>query len=379
MTIRVVDIAQDLLRIPSVTPDASMALDYCENFLSRLGFSCQRMPRGAEGQQIDNLYAVWGNPDKRILYCGHLDVVPTGTGWTYEPFAGRIVDGILYGRGAVDMKGSIASYFAALEAALPKLDPKQNGLALLLTGDEEGEALYGVRAIIPDLVTAGESWIGCLTGEPTSRNQVGDAFKHGRRGSLSGRLEIRGTQGHTGYPARADNAAHRMIDALSALRAMPLDTGNADFEPSWLVITSVDVGNPATNVIPGQASARLNFRFNTEQSSFGLQEKTHNVLAKIVPEGQFELHWSMPSEPFLSPRGAFIDQLTAAITETTGIAPVSTTVGGTSDSRFIHQHCPVVDFGLCSQGMHEIDEAVSLADLEKLTQIYTRFLCYSIQ
>ena len=371
---RVISLAQDLLRIPSVTPDAGVALDYCENFLSRLGFSCQRMVRGEVPQQIDNLYAVWGNPEQLILFCGHLDVVPTGEGWSHDPFAGDIVDEVLYGRGAVDMKGSIAAYFAALETAMPDLDPDESGLALLLTGDEEGEAIYGVRAIIPELVGMGEHWIGCLTGEPTSQEQVGDAFKHGRRGSLNGRLEIRGTQGHTGYPARADNAAHRIIEALSALRGMPLDNGNADFEPSWLAITSVDVGNFASNVIPGQASAQLNFRFNTEQSSAGLCQKTHDCIAEIVPEAQFNLHWSVPSEPYLSPKSAFIERLAAAITETTGLTPQSTTVGGTSDSRFIHSYCPVVDFGLCGKGMHEINESVALADLHRLEAIYTAFL-----
>lgn len=375
--LRVTQIARDLLRIPSVTPDAGAALDYCEQFLGGLGFSCQRMPRGEPEQQIDNLYAVWGNPEGRILYCGHLDVVPPGSGWSYDPFGGDIVDDVLYGRGAVDMKGSIACYFAALELSVPELDPKQDGLALLLTGDEEGAALYGVRTIIPELVAAGESWIGCLTGEPTSQHQVGDALKHGRRGSLSGKLEIRGTQGHTGYPARADNAAHRMIAALAALRAMPLDAGNSDFEPSWLAITSIDVGNPASNVIPGQATAQLNFRFNTEQSSTGLRQKARESIAEIVPEAQFNFIWDTPSEPYLSPQGDFAGRLATAITEATGLEPQSTTVGGTSDSRFIHRHCPVVDFGLCSKGMHEVDEAVSLADLAQLTAIYARFLCYS--
>ena len=371
---RTLCIAQDLLRIPSVTPDSGVALDYCEEFLVKLGFSCQRMVRGTADQAIDNLYAVWGNPDQQTLFCGHLDVVPTGEGWSHDPFAAKVVDDVLYGRGAVDMKGNIAAYFAALEAAMPDLDPDESGLALLLTGDEEGEALYGVRVLVPELAAARESWIGCLTGEPTSREQVGDAFKHGRRGSLNGRLEIRGTQGHTGYPARADNAAHRMIEALSALRTMPLDDGNADFEPSWLAITSVDVGNSASNVIPGSASAQLNFRFNTEQSSAGLRQKTYDCLADIVPSGQFDLEWRLPSEPYLSPRSAFIERLAAAITQVSGITPQSTTVGGTSDSRFIHPYCPVVDFGLCAKGMHGVDESVAVSDLLRLEAIYTAFL-----
>ena len=378
MVAQAVRIAQDLLRIPSVTPDAGIALDYCADFLAGLGFTCQRMPRSGGGDDplIDNLYAVWGNPKRRMLYCGHLDVVPTGAGWSHDPFAAEIVDGVLYGRGAVDMKGGIACYFAALEMALPELDPKQVGLAVLLTGDEEGEALYGVRAIVPELVAAGETWLGCLTGEPTSQERIGDVIKHGRRGSLNGRLEVHGIQGHTGYPMRADNAAHRIIEALTALRAMPLDAGNADFQPSWLAITSVDVGNPASNIIPWRACARLNFRFNTEQSSAGLREKSHAAIAATIPEEQFALHWSTPSEPYLSPHGAFVARLTTAITETTGLTPLSSTAGGTSDSRFIHHYCSVVDFGLCGQGMHEIDESVPLADLDALTRIYTRFLCY---
>ncbi|NQY82800.1 MAG: succinyl-diaminopimelate desuccinylase [Alphaproteobacteria bacterium] len=373
---RVIEIAQDLLRFPSITPDASVVLDYCAEFLHQLGFICERLVRGTDEERVDNLYATWGNQGNCMLFCGHLDVVPPGdlATWRHDPFGAVIKDGLLYGRGAVDMKGNIASYFAALEDVILERNPAKIGLALLLTGDEEGNALFGVRAVMPELVARGARWIGCLTGEPTSQNRVGDAFKHGRRGSLNGSLTVQGVQGHTGYPARADNAAHRIIDALGVLRAMPLDDGNANFEPSWLEITTVDVGNPTGNIIPGRASAHFNYRFNTEQSSAGLRQKAHDAIAAVIPATQFSLEWRTPSEPYLSPHGAFIERVVRTVQSVTGNTPTSTTVGGTSDSRFIHQHCPVVDFGLCGRGMHEANEAVHLDDLHALQAIYGALL-----
>lgn len=372
----VVGLAQALIRFPSVTPEAGAALEYAAQFLEGLGFICRPMPFGHGTERVENLYARWGRADRQWLFCGHLDVVPPGdlSDWTHPPFEGVIADGLLYGRGAVDMKGNVAAWFAALAETLPSLDPARCGLAVLLTADEEGKAEYGVRAVMPALVADGEGWLGCLTGEPTSQARLGDAFKPGRRGSLSGRLVVTGRQGHTGYPGRADNAAHKLIAATCALRDLPLDQGDDMFEPSWLAVTSIDIGNPAGNVIPGRGEARFNVRFNTRQTSDGLKARVREALERVIMPESFALDWQPVSEPYYCPPGAMVDALTRAIEAVCGLKPAPSTVGGTSDSRFIHPCCPVVDFGLPGQGMHEVDERIAVVELQRLQRIYATFL-----
>ena len=377
----VVELAQSLVRFPSVTPDCTAVLDWAEQFLHHIGFRTQRLRFGPSEAQVDNLYARWGEADHPLLFCGHVDVVPVGDSqqWSVDPFAAVVVDERLIGRGAVDMKGNIAAYFSALACLIPSLEARHHGLAILLTGDEEGVAQYGVKQVIPHLVAAGERWSGCITGEPTSQHQVGDTYKHGRRGSLTGGLTLTGVQGHTGYPERAINAAHAMVHALKALYDMPLDQGCADFQPSWLAIASIDVDNAASNVIPAQAKALLNFRFNTQQTSAGLQAKAQQCVEKALEQANFSQvgaawHWREASEPFLTAHSHFMQLITQAIHEVTGLEVQGSTSGGTSDSRFIHAFCPVIDFGLRGQGMHGVDESVALTDLYQLEKIYAAIL-----
>jgi succinyl-diaminopimelate desuccinylase len=302
-------------------------------------------------------------------------VVPTGPveGWSFEPFAAVLREGELCGRGAVDMKGAIAAFIAAAERFLAvRGDDFTGSISLLITGDEEAAAINGTRKVLEWLRRRGEALDACVVGEPTSAAALGDMIKIGRRGSMTGRLMVEGVQGHVAYPHLVDNAAHRLVALLHALTATPLDGGTEHFQPSNLQVTTIDIGNPATNIAPGAARATFNIRFNDTWSSTTLQAWIEEKLAAVG--GKYRLSWEVSGESFLVPPGRVSDCLAAAIGAVTGRTPELSTTGGTSDARFIHTYCPVAEFGLVGQTMHKADERVGIADLSQLTAIYEGFL-----
>jgi succinyl-diaminopimelate desuccinylase len=376
-----VELAAELIRRPSVTPKDEGALDIVAAGLERLGFTCHRLvfhdpgPNGEETAPIVNLYARVGNGRPNLCFAGHTDVVPTGPteGWSFEPFAAALRDGALCGRGAVDMKGAIASFIAAAERFLVVAGDHFTGsISLLITGDEEGVAVNGTRKVLDWLRQRGEVIDACVVGEPTSAEALGDMIKIGRRGSMTGRLVVEGVQGHVAYPHLVDNAAHRLVALLHALNAEQLDDGTEHFQPSSLQITTIDIGNPATNIAPGTARATFNIRFNDKWSSATLKDWVERKLTAIG--GKYRLTWEVSGESFLVPPGPVSDCLAAAIGAVTGRSPELSTTGGTSDARFIHAYCPVAEFGLVGQTMHKADERVEIADLAQLTAIYEAFL-----
>lgn len=366
-------LAQALIRRPSVTPDDAGAMSVLEGALKELGFSCTRLSFGAEAGRppIENLYAKLGTKGPNFCFAGHTDVVPVGQGWTVEPFQGDVIDGSLYGRGAADMKGAIACFIAAV-ARLLKQGTPQGAISLLITGDEEGRALDGTQAVLRFLAAQGEELDLCLVGEPTNPLQLGEMIKVGRRGSLNASLTVSGTQGHTAYPHLADNPLPRLVAMLAAITSEPLDQGSEHFQASTLALTSIDVGNPATNVIPAEGKARLNIRFNDLHRGADLdawlREKCDSV------GGPYELDVEISGESFLTPPGQLSDLLVRAIESVTGRTPELSTTGGTSDARFIKNACPVAEFGLVGQSMHKADERVKVADLDSLTEIYLTVL-----
>ena len=376
-----VELTAELIRRPSVTPRDEGALDIVAAQLERLGFTCHRLvfndpgPNGEATAAIANLYARCGSGRPNLCFAGHTDVVPPGPpeGWSFAPFAAERRDGALCGRGAVDMKGAIAAFIAAAERFLAaRGDGFAGSISLLITGDEEGVAVNGTKKVLEWLEARGETLDASIVGEPTSAAVLGDMIKIGRRGSMTGRLTVEGVQGHVAYPHLADNAAHRLIALLAALPTGPLDAGTEHFQPSSLQVTTIDIGNPATNVIPGQARATFNIRFNDRWSSDKLQAWVAERLAAFG--GGWRLQWEVSGESFLVPPGPVSDCLTAAIAAVTGRTPELSTTGGTSDARFIQAHCPVAEFGLVGQTMHKADERVALADLAQLSAIYEAFL-----
>jgi succinyl-diaminopimelate desuccinylase len=369
------DLAAELIRRPSVTPRDEGALDLLAARLQALGFSCHRLAFGEGAARIENLYARRGSGRPNLCFAGHTDVVPTGPleAWSFDPFAGGFADGVLQGRGAVDMKGAIAAFVAAAEDFLAARGEGFAGsISLLITGDEEGAAVNGTKKVLEWLHARGERLDAAVVGEPTSARALGDMIKIGRRGSLNARLAVEGVQGHTAYPHLADNAAHRLVRMLAALIAAPLDAGSRHFEPSALQISTIDIGNPATNVIPARAQAVFNIRFNDLWTSEGLKRWIVGRLDAVG--GRYALDVSVSGEAFLTPPGLVSECLAEAIRHVTGRAPELSTTGGTSDARFIQAHCPVAEFGLVGLTMHKADERVDLADLEALSAIYREFL-----
>ena len=371
-----VALAAELIRRPSVTPKDEGALDIVAGRLEKLGFACHPLTFTEEGHEpIANLYARWGTGKPNLCFAGHTDVVPTGApdAWSFEPFAAVMRDGQLCGRGAADMKSAIAAFIAAAERFIATRGPDFPGsISLLITGDEEGVAVNGTRKVLAWLKARGEALDACLVGEPTSATELGDMIKIGRRGSTTGRITVTGVQGHVAYPHLADNAAHRLIGLLQALTAEPLDAGTEHFQASGLQVTTIDIGNPATNVIPGTARATFNIRFNDLWTSDKLKAWVAQRLAKAG--GEYQLAWEVSGESFLVPPGRVSDCLTAAIGAVTGRTPELSTTGGTSDARFIQAYCPVAEFGLVGQTMHKADERVEIADIGQLTAIYEAFL-----
>lgn len=350
-------LAQALLRCRSVTPADDGAQSVLAVQLARLGFTVTRLRFG----EIENLFAERLGPGAHLCFAGHTDVVPPGEGWRHDPFGGVIEDGMLFGRGAVDMKGAIAAFVSA--AAQSK-----NHVSLLITGDEEGEAVNGTAPVLDWMERHGKLPDFCVVGEPTCRVTLGDTIKIGRRGSLSARITVPGRQGHVAYPHLADNPVHRLLPALAAMAARKLDAGSAFFQPSSLQITSVDVGNPAGNVIPAQATARLNVRFNDLQSQAGITDFLTETLAAFAPNA--ELSVTCAGEAFITKPGPHTAALIQAIRMITMAEPEQNTGGGTSDARFISRYCPVAEFGLVGARMHQADEAVPVAELRNLKEIY---------
>ncbi len=372
-------LAQALIRCPSVTPADAGALDVVENALKTLGFVCHRLPFSTDGGPvIDNLYARLGTDGPNFCFAGHTDVVPPGGGWTEEPFAGQIRNDFLFGRGVADMKGAIACFIAAVARYLAQA-PAFGSLSLLITGDEEGPATDGTVRVLDWLHSRGEVLDACLVGEPTNPTYLGEMVKIGRRGSMNGRLRVAGTQGHAAYPHLADNPIDRLLRLLTALTADPLDTGSAHFQPSTLVLTTVDVGNPATNVIPAEARAGFNIRFNDLHTAASVETWLRRTLD--AAGGGYELSLEVSGESFITEPGMLSDCLSQAILAETGHEAELSTSGGTSDARFIKNVCPVVEFGLVGQTMHKADERIALKDMETLSRIYlgvlTRFFAAS--
>ncbi len=359
-------LAQALIRCPSVTPADAGALDVVAEAASTIGFSVHRL----DFDGTPNLFARRGEAGPHFCFAGHTDVVPAGEApWTAGPFAAELRDGVLYGRGACDMKGAIAAFLAAAAR-----HPAHAGsVSLLITGDEEGPATGGTVRVLEWMATNHQIPDFCLVGEPTNPSRLGEVIKIGRRGSLNARITVEGLQGHVAYPARVDNPVHRLVAALDAITAVPLDAGTAWFEPSSLQVTSVDVGNPATNLVPSIASARLNIRFNDRHTGASLEAWLRAALGRYA--SRFTLEVSVSGEAFLTAPGPLVDRLAAAVGAATGVQPRLDTGGGTSDARFISRYCPVAEFGLVGTTMHMADEHVSVSDLLALKQVYSAVLC----
>jgi succinyl-diaminopimelate desuccinylase len=371
-------IAQDLLRCPSVTPADAGALGVLEARLKDAGFDVHRMTFSEPGTaDIDNLYARIGSGAPHIAFAGHTDVVPVGdeAAWTHGPFSGDVKDGFLYGRGAVDMKGGIACSVAATLDFLAAHDgkpPRDGSISFLITGDEEAIAVNGTVKLMQWAAARGEKFDHCVVGEPSNVEEMGDCIKVGRRGSQSGTLIVDGIQGHVAYPHRAANPVPDIASLIVALSSEPLDNGNAHFQASNLEFTSVDVGNVASNVIPAQARAKFNIRYNDHHTQDSLRALIETRTVKACGNRiRAHIEWEPSNaDVFITKPGAFTDLVVAAIEEVTGRKPDLNTGGGTSDARFITHYCPVIEFGLVGPTMHQVDERASIADIEKLTKIY---------
>ncbi|HEX3938822.1 MAG TPA: succinyl-diaminopimelate desuccinylase [Xanthobacteraceae bacterium] len=379
MTADPVAIARDLMRCRSVTPEDGGALDYLQKVLAAAGFAVHRVTFDEPGTApIDNLYARIGTAKPNLVFAGHTDVVPAGNeaSWSHPPFAGEVAGDKLYGRGAVDMKGGIACFVAAALDYLAESGGKPGGsISLLITGDEESVAINGTIKLLKWADEQGESFDHCILGEPSNVETVGDTIKVGRRGSLNGTLIVTGRQGHVAYPERADNPIRGLLTVMTALQT-PLDQGSDHFAPSNLEFTSVDVGNSTVNLIPGEARARFNIRFNDRHNQASLK-KLIERRAELAAAGRvhFAIDWQASNaDVFVTKPGPFTELAIAAIAEITGRRPALSTGGGTSDARFIKDYCPVLEFGLVGQTMHAVDECTPVADLRTLTAIYRRLI-----
>jgi succinyl-diaminopimelate desuccinylase len=375
-TIDALELARALIRCPSVTPEDAGAQGVLEQALAPLGFACHRMRFSEAGTpDVENLYARLGTGGRNFCFAGHTDVVPVGNAkaWTVDPFGAEVIDGALYGRGASDMKGAVAAFAAASSRFLARRGAEFGGsISLLITGDEEGPSINGTKKVLGWLKDRGERLDACVVGEPTNPTRLGEMIKIGRRGSLSGWITVSGIQGHTAYPHLADNPLPRLVRMVDALSTMILDDGTAHFQPSNLQLTTIDVGNSATNVIPGEARAAFNIRFNDRHSGESLIRRVRERLDQAG--GAYELRTQLTGEAFLTPPGPFSALLAGAVERVTGSRPELSTTGGTSDARFIKDHCQVAEFGLVGQTMHKTDERVALADLAALTAIYETVL-----
>jgi succinyl-diaminopimelate desuccinylase len=361
-------LAQALIRCASVTPADAGAQGVLAEALEALGFTVTKLRYG----EIENLFARIGTGGPHICFAGHTDVVPEGNGsWSAGPFGGEVRGGVLFGRGACDMKGAIASFVAAAADHLKGGAPK-GSISLLITGDEEGPAVDGTVRVLEWMQANGQVPDFCIVGEPTNPNQLGDMIKVGRRGSVNMTLTVHGIQGHVAYPHRVDNPVHRLVRIAAALTAAPIDAGSEFFEPTSIQVTSIDVGNAATNVVPASAKLMLNIRFNERHSGASLAAWVRATAERYAE--RFELDVSISGESFLTPVGPEIEALAGAVAAATGRTPKLDTGGGTSDARFIARYCPVAEFGLVGQTMHQVDERVPVDDLRELSRIYREVL-----
>jgi succinyl-diaminopimelate desuccinylase len=361
------ELAEALIACPSVTPAAGLVFDCLEQMLAPFGFVMHRFVAGEPPDgPVENLFAIRQGPAGKphFAFAGHVDVVPPGEGWTSAPFAPERRGELLYGRGAVDMKGAVA----AMIAAVRDIPADAGTISFIITGDEEGAARYGTIALMERMRELGAIPDLCLVGEPTSVNRLGDMMKIGRRGSVNIWLEVAGVQGHVAYPHLADNPCPKLVALLAELDGLVLDQGTDWFQPSNLEITEIVVGNPTSNVIPAKASARISIRFNDLHSGAGLIDRVAQIAARHGGTAQ----GTISGEPFLTQPGAFSDVIAQAVEAETGVVPEASTSGGTSDARFLKDFCPVIEFGLCNATMHKRDEAVALADLDALARIYRR-------
>lgn len=373
-----VALAQDMIRCPSVTPADAGALDVLEAALKKLGFTCYRLRFEQAGTApVDNLYARLGSEAPHFCFAGHTDVVPVGDGWGHDPFAARIADGMLYGRGAADMKSAIAAFVAAVArlAASPN-PPGKGSISLLITGDEEGPGINGTVKLLSWLESRGERIDHCVVGEPTSVGKAGDTIKIGRRGSINFKVTVTGVQGHVGYPQKAKNPIPVLAQLVTQLAGHKLDKGNDHFEPSTLSFTSVDVGNDATNVIPREARAAFNIRFNDRHTPDSLLGWVKDRAGEVAKQSGCEIavQHATSGVAFVTKPGKFTQLVSDTIAGVTGTAPVFSTSGGTSDARFIKDHCPVVELGLTGATMHKSDECVAVSEIAALTDIYAELL-----
>jgi succinyl-diaminopimelate desuccinylase len=378
-----------LVRAPSVTPDVGRALDIVEQALAAAGFSIERPVFHESGTpDVENLFAAAGSGARHLTFAGHVDVVPTGdeAEWSHPPFAAETADGVLYGRGAIDMKSGVAAMMVAASRFLDRRGADFPGrISFLITGDEEGPAVNGTAKLLAWVAAAGEQFSAAIVGEPASREILGDQVKIGRRGSFSATIEIEGRQGHAAYPHLADNPLRGLTAFADALLAEPLDAGTEHFEPTTLELVSVDTGNPAWNVIPGRVTVRLNARYNDLWTQESLQAEIERRLAKAADDRRHRpgagdpIRWRLIAEPavsdvFLTSDEALIELVSGAMQSVTGIAPALSTGGGTSDARFIKDYCPVIEVGAVGATMHQIDECVPLVEVESLTRIYEAIL-----
>jgi succinyl-diaminopimelate desuccinylase len=372
-----VELTRELIRCPSVTPAEAGALDLLQRRLEALGFTCHRLGFAAPGtERVENLYArIGGDNGRNFCFAGHSDVVPVGdrAAWSGDPFGGEQRGGMVHGRGAADMKGAIAAFVAAAARFRDRHgDGLPGAISLLITGDEEGPAVNGTKPVLEWLAARGERIDACLVGEPTNPERLGQMIKIGRRGSMTGRLTVRGIQGHSAYPHLADNPIHRLIAMLDRVTARPLDAGTAHFQPSTLQVTTIDVGNPASNVIPAEARATFNIRFNDAHGSKSLEAWLRREFDAVG--GRYDLAVEVSGESFLTPPGPLSDLIARSVEKVLGVRPELSTTGGTSDARFIKDYCPVAEFGLAGATMHKVDEQVPAADIVKLSEIYETVL-----
>ena len=370
-----VTLTADLIRCPSVTPVEGGALVLLETLLSGAGFACTRVDRNGTA----NLYARWGarGANRSFGFNGHTDVVPVGdaAAWTCDPFGAEVVDGWMYGRGATDMKSGVAA-FAAAAVDFVRNTPPDGAVILAITGDEEGDATDGTVALLDWMAAQGETMTHCLVGEPTCPNEMGEMMKIGRRGSMTAWITATGVQGHSAYPHRAKNPMSALVKLLARLEEKPLDEGTAHFDPSTLAITTIDCGNPANNVIPARGTATVNIRFNDLHSGASLTDwlRGHADAVQAETGVTIDLRVSISGESFLTPPGDFSALVARAVQAETGRVPEASTSGGTSDARFVKNHCPVVEFGLVGKTMHQVDERVEVAQIHQLKAIYSRIL-----
>lgn len=375
MPVDPVALTADLIRCPSVTPTEGGALMLLEQLLTGAGFACTRVDRG----DTANLFARWGarGANKSFGFNGHTDVVPVGdrAAWTQDPFGAAIVDGWMYGRGATDMKSGVAA-FASAAVDFVRATPPDGAVILAITGDEEGDATDGTVALLDWMATSGERMTHCLVGEPTCPDTLGDAMKIGRRGSMTAQITATGVQGHSAYPHRARNPLHAMVRLLDGLASQLLDTGTDHFDASTLAITTIDCGNPANNVIPARATATVNIRFNDAHSGASLTAWLHAQTSAVQAETgvTLDLAIRISGESFVTPPGELSALIARAVQAETGRTPELSTTGGTSDARFVKDHCPVVEFGLVGRTMHQVDERVEVAQIVALKAVYSRIL-----